>query len=103
MIALSFLISIVIGWFVLENFIIERYTRFLFLEYIVLIIASSGLLKKQWKDGKAAHEVLILVFLILSVLFLIARIIIIIIKERPRLMGKIGDDDACVLKTNSTM
>jgi len=82
--ALTVLVCIVVGWFVLENFIIERYTRFLFLEYVVLIIAASGLLKAQWKDG-SGNEGYILAFLILCVLFLAARLGIIFYKEKKRL------------------
>ena len=81
--ALTFLICIVAGWFVLENFVIEHYTRFLFLEYIVLVIAASGLLKAQWKDG-SGNEGYILAFLIMCVLLLAARLGIIFYKEKRR-------------------
>lgn len=82
-VALTFLTSIVIGWFILENFIIEHYTRFLFLEYVVLVIAASGLLKAQWKDG-SGNQGYILAFLIMCVLFLAARLGIIFYKEKRR-------------------
>ena len=82
--ALTVLICLVVGWFILENFIIEHYTRFLFLEYVVLIIASSGLLKAQWKDG-SGNEGYILAFLVMCVLFLAARLGIIFYKEKKRL------------------
>ena len=82
-VALTVLIILVVGWFVLENLVIEHFTRFLFLEYVVLIIAASGLLKAQWKDG-SGNQGYILAFLVMCVLFLAARLGIIYYKEKKR-------------------
>lgn len=79
--ALCVLLLLIIGWFVLENFVLEKYTRFVFTEYIVLIVALSGILKKNWTDG-SGNQAFVLSLLVLSSILLVVRLFIILIKEK---------------------
>lgn len=94
-IALTVLISLVVGWFVLQNFFIEHLTRFMCLEYVVLLIASSGLLKAQWKDG-SGNQSYILAFVVLNALFLAARLGMIYFKERKRFAQAGSASNSCI-------
>lgn len=77
---LSVLLLLIVVWFVLENFIFERYTRFLFIEYIVLIVGLSGIMKKHWTDGHG-NQGYVLFLLVLSCLLFVVRLGIIYYKE----------------------
>ena len=79
--ALCVLLILILAWFIMENFVIEKFTRFTFSEYIVLLVGLSGVLKKQWTDGKGTQG-FVLALLVLSALLFLARIIIIIVKEK---------------------
>lgn len=81
---LSVLMLLIISWFLMENYFFEEYTRYVFVEYIVLIVGLSGIMKKHWKDGKG-NQSFVLALLILSIISLIARICIIIWKESKNL------------------
>ena len=80
-VGLSVLSVVIACWFVVENFICYEYTRFVFAEYIVLIIGLSGVIKAHWTGG-GGNQSFVLCILILSGLLLIARIIIIIKQEK---------------------
>ena len=74
------LLTLITIWFVLENLVFERFTRYLFMEYIVFTVAFSGILKKHWTNGQG-NQSFILFLLILSSTLLIARVFIIWYKE----------------------
>ena len=75
------LLTLIAVWFVLENFVFERFTRYLFTEYIVLIVGLSGIVKKHWTNGEG-NQSFVLVLLLLSCVLFVARLAIIYIKER---------------------
>ena len=83
-VALAILLCIVLGWFILENFVLERHLRFTFSEYITLIIGLSGILKKQWTDGHG-NQAFVLAILVISILLFIARITLIVYKEKKNM------------------
>ena len=74
------LFFLITTWFFVENFIFERFTRFIFMEYVVFIIGSSGILKKQWTNG-LGNQGFVLFILILSSVMLVARLSVIYYKE----------------------
>lgn len=74
------LATLIIIWFVLENSFFERFTRYLFMEYIVFIVAFSGILKKHWTNGQG-NQGFVLFLMILSCILLAARLFIIYYKE----------------------
>ena len=83
-VALTILLCIVLAWFILENVVLEKYLRFTFSEYLTLIIALSGILKKQWTDGHG-NQAFVLAILIIASLLLLARIGFIFYKEKKNI------------------
>lgn len=81
--ALAILTSTIILWFILENFVVQEYTRFIVSEYIVLIIALGGVVKAHWTDGHG-NQAFELALLILAGVLLVARIALIVVQERKR-------------------
>ena len=81
--ALAILTSVIILWFILENFVVQEYTRFVLSEYIVLIIALSGVVKKHWTDGHG-NQAFELALLILAGVLLVARIALIVVQEMKK-------------------
>ena len=79
--SLIILFLIIVVWFLLENFVFAAYTRFTFTEYIVLVVALSGILKKNWTDGKG-NQGFVMFLLVLSAILLILRLVVIFVKER---------------------
>jgi len=80
-VGLSVLSSVIIIWFIWENFVCYEYTRFIFAEYIVLIVGLSGVIKAHWTGG-GGNETFVLILLIISALLLITRIVLIFIQEK---------------------
>ena len=78
--SLAILTSVIILWFIMENFVVQEYTRFVVSEYIVLVIALSGVVKAHWTDGHG-NQAFELALLILSGVLLIARIALIVVQE----------------------
>ena len=81
--ALAILTSVIILWFILENFVVQEYTRFVLSEYIVLVIALSGVVKAHWTDGHG-NQTFELALLILAGVLLIARIALIVVQEKKK-------------------
>ena len=79
------LLTLIIFWFVLENFFFERFTRYLFMEYIVFIVAFSGILKKHWTNGQG-NQGFVLFLMVLSSILFAARLFIIYYKETKGLI-----------------
>ena len=80
-IGLSVLSAVIVCWFILENFVCYKYTKFIFAEYIVLIVGLSGVIKAHWTGG-GGNQTFVLIILIIALLLLVARIIIIIKQEK---------------------
>ncbi len=85
--ALAFLLCLTVIWFCLESFLFKERTRFLFSEYVVLVVALSGVLQKQWTDGKGNQAFTVAILVIASIL-LILRIILIILQEKSGFQKK---------------
>lgn len=82
-VSLAILLTIVLGWFILENFIFEKYTRYAISHYITLTIGVSGILKKNWTDGYGIQGFILSILIVVVILF-VARLVIIVYKERKR-------------------
>ena len=80
LISLSLLGFLAITWFMLENFVIQKYAEYTFSAYVTLIIGLTGILVNIFNDDKLIGGIT-LGLLILSGIFLIARIIIISVRN----------------------
>jgi len=78
---LAFLLCLIVFWFVMENFVVKEYTRFIFAEYIVFIVGLSGVIKAHWTGGQG-NQAFVLVNLVVSAGFLVARLALIIVQEK---------------------
>ena len=81
--ALTFLLCLIIMWFTLENFVIQEKTRFVFAEYVVLIVALSGVIKAHWTGGQG-NQTFVLIILVIASVMLVARIVLIAIQEKKK-------------------
>ena len=84
LISLSLLGFLAITWFMLENFVIQKYAEYTFSAYVTLIIGLTGILVNIFNDDKLIGGIT-LGLLILSGIFLIARIIIISVRNCKKL------------------
>ena len=84
LISLSLLGVLAVTWFMLENFVIQKYAEYTFSAYITLIIGLTGILVNIFNDDKLIGGIT-LGLLILSGIFLIARIIIISVQNCKKL------------------
>ena len=82
---ISLFFGIMIFWFILENFVFHEYIRFVFAEYIALIVGFSDIIKAHWSGGEG-NESFVLIVLFIASLLCIARIVLIIKQEvrKPR-------------------
>ena len=78
--ALGILLCATLLWFIMENFVFQEYTRYVFTEYVVLIVALSGVLKAHWTGGQG-NQAFVLAVLIVSAILLVARIALIVAHE----------------------
>jgi len=83
LIALSFLGVLLLIWFVVENFVLEKYTKYTCTEYVALIYALSGIIAGVWEKNEAVAG-LTLALLITTVILFVVRCIIIVFQSRKR-------------------
>ena len=68
--SLAIIIILVMLWFILENFVFEKYLCYVFTVYPVFIFAFSGLVVKLGKSGTSQNYVLASVNLSLTVILM---------------------------------
>ena len=69
-----------LSYFALENTILDRYTRFIFMVYPVLIWALSGVMSAHWgKEDPDTNPVLTLLLLLLAIVLLLTRAVLVTI------------------------
>lgn len=76
-IALSLLTATVLTYFILENIIFDRFLRYAFAVYPVIIWALSAVLAKKWSSSDPTGvNIFTLVLLIVTILLAIIRIVL---------------------------
>ena len=79
-IALSLLLSVVLTYFILENTVFDRYLRYAFAVYPVVIWALSAILANNWDvDDPSSINIFSLILLVFTVILVLFRIIIFIL------------------------
>ena len=69
-----------LSYFALENTILDRYARFIFMVYPVLIWALSGVMSAHWgKEDPDTNPVLTLLLLLLAIVLLLTRAVLVTI------------------------
>ena len=72
---------VVLGYFALENTILDRYTRFIFMVYPVLIWALTGVLSAHWgkETPNTNPSILTAMLLVLAVVLFLARAVLVVL------------------------
>jgi len=76
-IALVILTVEILGWFIVENTVLDRYLRYTVSQYPVLIIALSAIISKHW-DSSKRNPIFSLVLLILVCILYVIRILLVL-------------------------
>ncbi|XP_069118123.1 uncharacterized protein [Argopecten irradians] len=80
--ALGILLFVTILWFLTETILLDAFTRYLFSPYIVLIVAMSGSLAKNYDlELRYRNSILSIIILGMAVLFLLLKIIILLVRH----------------------
>ena len=81
---LTLLLLIVVGYFILESTVGERYLRYVFSVYPVIIWASIGVLVAHWREENegSRNKIYVLVVLTIAVIFLVAKVVLCIVCGR---------------------
>ncbi|XP_028833872.1 uncharacterized protein LOC114789009 [Denticeps clupeoides] len=83
--SLCFLLIEVLGWFVLENFVIEKHVRYILTIYPVVIVALSGIISKHNDLVEPGINAKFSVGLLtLACLLCVARVVMVIWRHRKR-------------------
>ncbi|CAK8688937.1 unnamed protein product [Clavelina lepadiformis] len=87
-VGLSILLFFIISWFIIENVIWEKYCRYNFTIYPVVILGSGGLVARLRVEGGTRNLILASVVLSISSLAFIVRIALSVYRSRSRNRGK---------------
>ena len=79
-VALILILVIIVTYFILENFVWHRYLLYLFTPWIVLILALSGSMSKNWNaSSPSRNNIITLILLIIVILMTITKIVMFIL------------------------
>jgi len=78
--ALSLLVIFHCTWFVIENFVVDFYARYILTPYLVVIWASNGIRIKKMDDPLVPQDIknYVLAILIIAILTFVARLALVI-------------------------
>jgi len=91
-VCLGLLITVIIVYFILENIVLDNYIRLLMTPYLVIIWASIGIIVANKDDTTVPESTNNLVYAILGLtcVFLVLRIVIVVLRQLKRPLGKSG-------------
>lgn len=99
-VALSIFTLEIITWWIFDNFIFEKYFRYLITPYVVLILSIAGITSKNW-DPSNGNAVYTLVLFCLVVVLTVSKMALLVWRHRNRpLYGAtdvVGRERNCVL------
>ncbi|KAF6019753.1 hypothetical protein EB796_021981 [Bugula neritina] len=80
-VALGILTGELVIWFVMETFFFDRYLRYLFTPYVVLVVAFSGVLSKQLDPSNPApYLIYIIVLLSITVVLGLIKVLVMFVR-----------------------
>ena len=83
-VSLSLVLVSVLLWSALQNSVCEKFTRFMFAEYIPLIVVLAGVIAKKWRYEHEDVRSFALALFIITLMLLIFRIGMILTREIKR-------------------
>jgi len=91
-VCLGLLIAVIIIYFILENLVLDNYIRLLLTPYLVVIWASIGIVAEKGSDATVPDSTKNLVYAILGLtcVLLVLRIVIVVIRQLKRPLGRSG-------------
>ena len=82
-IPLACLSLVIVCWFVLETFVLDKYVRYTLSEYIVLMVALAGSLSKNFDlDTNYRNSIFTVVLLAVAGLFALVKLVVMIYRHR---------------------
>ena len=82
-IPLACLSFIILCWFILETFVLDKYVRYTFSQYIVLVVALAGSLVKNFNlDTNYRNSIFLVVLLPVAALFALVKVVVMIYRHR---------------------
>lgn len=82
-VALSIFTLEIVTWWVFDNFVFEKYFRFLLTPYLVLVLSIAGIASKNW-DPTNANAVYTLVLFCVVVALTVAKVALLVWRQRHR-------------------
>lgn len=83
-VALVILTLELIVWFVLETFVFDRYLRYCFTPYLILIVALPGILTKNYTSTSQSHLIYTMVLLGISIVLGVFKLVVMFVKGHKR-------------------
>ncbi|KAM6948441.1 uncharacterized protein FYW47_016405 [Aplochiton taeniatus] len=84
-ISLCILLVEVLGWFLLENFVLDRWVRWVLTIHPVVVLALLGIVSKHFDPGHPSpNAIFMVVLLVVSCMLLVARVAMVIKKSRTQ-------------------
>lgn len=93
--SLCVLLLELLGWFILENFVLDRYVRYILTIYPVVIVALLGNVTKNYQPGNPSpNTVFTVVLLVLACLLFLVRVAMVMWRTRkqPLYSGESSND-----------
>jgi len=90
--ALSLLVIFHCTWFVIENFVVDFYARYILTPYLVVIWASNGIRAKKMDDPDVPQDVknYVLAILVIAVITFVVRLVIVIYRGVKKPLTKMS-------------
>merc|ERR1712154_510839 len=90
--ALSLLVIFHTTWFIIENFVVDFYARYIRTPYLVVIWASNGIRAKKIDDPDVPQDVknFILAILVIATITFVARLVLVIYKGIKKPLRKMS-------------
>jgi len=92
LLSLSLLVVFHATWFILENFVFDRYARWILTPYLVVMWAAYGIWAKKSTDPKVPQEVknFVLAILVIASLTLAVRLVLVVYKTLRKNTRTVG-------------
>jgi len=90
--SLSLLVIIHVSWFIVENFLVDFYARYLLTPYLVIIWASNGIRAKKYGDDEVPQDVqnYVLAILIIATITFVVRIVLVVYRVIKKPLTRIN-------------
>jgi len=79
-------------WFVIENFVVDFYARYILTPYLVVIWASNGIRARKMDDPNVPQDVkdFVLAILVIAVITFVVRLVIVIYRGVKKPLTKMS-------------